>query len=410
MPFSPRARSARALANDQVIRDAAILEVLRVGVDRVSLRDVGQRAGFTHGATYARYEDVDELLVDLWISSLCERMTDLYDRCLRAAIEPGEETAAALVDFVRHASPSDVAALQLLLTARRIPALFEEVELFITTHLAQGDDDDPRADARFTLAASVFAMLITMIGNIHFFGATTDDLTVLESVLVDLFTNRAADEDVIELYEPDVARTPAPTSDLTSQLGHATFLVVGKSGYTRATISRIARRAKCSPGVIYRIYASKEDLVIASFRASLNARWMRIDNFSRLLDRGVMAQSLFDTTASINAVRRDFVLEFTLGATNVPKLRDTLIAQTGELVSSVAFLEDLTDDDAATLASVIRFIAYVTTGITLVSGACGVLHSANISQFTEPFRRALLARSGPQWRQFCEFIGQFKDL
>ena len=409
MPYSPRARSARALANDEVIREAAILEVLRVGVDRVSLRDVGQRAGFTHGATYARYEDVDELLVDLWISSLCERMTDLYERCLIAAREPGEAATAALVDFVRQASSSDVAALQLLLTARRIPALFEEVEPFISTYLARGGDGDGD-DPLYTRATAVFAMLITMIGNIHFFEATSADLSVLEVVLLDLFTSPPTSDDAIDLHEPDVAGTPAPTNDLRSQLGYATFLVVGKSGYTHATISRIARRAKCSPGVIYRIFASKEDLVISSFRASLNARWMRIDNFSRLLDRGGMAQSLFDTTASINAVRRDFVLEFTLGATNVPKLRETLIAQTQELVSPIPLLDGVDTEHASTLAAVIRFIAYVTTGITLVSGACGVLHSANLSQFTEPFRRAVLNQSGPQWLQFCEFIGQFRDL
>jgi len=392
-----------------VIREAAVLEVLRVGVDRISLRDVGQRAGFTHGATYARYEDVDELLVDLWISSLCARMTLLYELCLRAAQEPGQASVNELVDFVRHASSNDVAALQLLLTARRIPALFEEVEPFITTCLAQGDDTDPHADPMFTRASAVFAMLITMIGNIYFFGASVDDLFVLESVLLDLFASPPSPEDRIELLEPEPEGIPAPTNDLKSQLGNATFLVVGKSGYTRATISRIARRAKCSPGVIYRIFASKEDLVISSFRASLNARWMRIDNFSRLLDRGGLAQSLFDTTASINSVRRDFVLEFTLGATNVPKLRETIIAQIDELVASVPYLENLAPEDLATLAAVIRFIAYVTTGVTLVSGACGVLHSANLSQFTEPLRRALLKQSGPEWDQFCTFISQFRD-
>ena len=405
MPISPRARSARALANDQVIRDAAVLEVLRVGVDRVSLRDVGQRAGFTHGATYARYEDVDELLVDLWISSLCERMTALYELCLRAARDPS--TTDEVAAFVRDASASDVAALQLLLTARRIPALYEEVEPFITTYLARGDADDAHADPVFIRATAVFAMLITMIGNIFFFGAPVDDVAVLENVLYDLFNTPASDDDVIDLHEPDVAGTPAPTSDLKSQLGYATFLVVGKSGYTHATISRIARRAKCSPGVIYRIFASKEDLVIASFRATLNARWMRIDNFSRLLDRGGLAQSLFDTTASINTVRRDFVLEFTLGATNVPKLHQTLVAQTEELVASIPYLDNISVERATTLSSIVRLIAYVTTGITLVSGACGVLHNENLSQFTEPLRRAMLKQSGPEWEQFCAFISLF---
>ena len=112
--------------------------------------------------------------------------------------------------------------------------------------------------------------------------------------------------------------------------------------------------------------------------------------------------------ASINAVRRDFVLEFTLGATNVPKLHQTLVAQTEELVASIPYLDNISVERATTLSSIVRLIAYVTTGITLVSGACGVLHNENLSQFTEPLRRAMLKQSGPEWEQFCAFISLFK--
>ncbi len=80
MPRSQRTRSARAVANDSAIREAAVNEVLRVGVDHVSLRDVGHSAGLTHGATYARYEDVDELLVDLWNSVLRQRAITMFER------------------------------------------------------------------------------------------------------------------------------------------------------------------------------------------------------------------------------------------------------------------------------------------------------------------------------------------
>jgi AcrR family transcriptional regulator len=57
--------------------------LLRVGVDHVSLRDVSARAGLTHGAAYARYEDANELLVDLWISKLQNRAIRLFTLCLK---------------------------------------------------------------------------------------------------------------------------------------------------------------------------------------------------------------------------------------------------------------------------------------------------------------------------------------
>jgi len=46
-----------ALVNDEKIRKAVMEDILDKGVDRLSLRGVGQHAGLTHGATYARFED-----------------------------------------------------------------------------------------------------------------------------------------------------------------------------------------------------------------------------------------------------------------------------------------------------------------------------------------------------------------
>src|ERR1700677_3930946 len=135
MPRSQRTRSARAIANDAAIRDAAISEVLRVGVDHVSLRDVGHEAGLTHGATYARYEDVDELLVDLWNSTLVQRAVTMYELCRTAASEPSANSVGAVFQFLRDASAADVAAVHVLLVARRIPILQEEVEPFIQAYL-----------------------------------------------------------------------------------------------------------------------------------------------------------------------------------------------------------------------------------------------------------------------------------
>src|SRR5271170_7740226 len=107
MPRSQRTRSARAVANDAAIREAAVSEVLRVGVDHVSLRDVGHQAGLTHGATYARYEDVDELLVDLWNSVLSARATEMFGLCMGAAQAPSAKSVGAMFDAIRDATPAD---------------------------------------------------------------------------------------------------------------------------------------------------------------------------------------------------------------------------------------------------------------------------------------------------------------
>ena len=405
MLSAKKPRTARALANDRLIREAGVAEVLRVGVDQLSLRDVGQHAGFTHGATYARYEDVDELIVDLWASVLCERAALIFGLCRRAAEQPGPAATRAIIDFVRDASANDVAAFHVLLTSRRIPAVFEEVEPFILNVLRGDEAADPSTRTAHTRALSVFALLTALILANHHFGPEANDVVVLERLLNDAF---AADPsgDLIELEEPNVQFVPLPTEDLKSQLAYATFMVIGKSGYTHTTISRIARRAGCSPGLVYKLYESKVDLVVNAFRNSLNARWMRAENQARVLDEGRLAQSLYDTTSPVNAVRRNFVLEFSLAGVRVPEIHAAVHKQTLDLVAVVDLL-DVTPDERDVLNSVVRMIAFLTTGVTYLSAACDVLHCENLSQFTEPFRRSALAQCGANWDARRDLLMRF---
>ena len=121
-------RSSRALSNDAAIREATVKLILRTGIDSISFRDVGREAGLTHGALYARFEDAEELLVDLWSEVLCERMVALLHAAKDAARNPNEQTVDTLLDFVRNAEEADVAAVVVLFGARRFIVLHEEVD------------------------------------------------------------------------------------------------------------------------------------------------------------------------------------------------------------------------------------------------------------------------------------------
>ena len=180
MPRSQRTRSARAVANDAAIRDAAVSEVLRVGVDHVSLRDVGHQAGLTHGATYARYEDVDELLVDLWNSVLRQRAIAMFELCMNAAELPSTKTVGALFEAIRDTDPADVACVQVLLTARRIPTLHEEVEPFIHDYLERESGPSHTRSASFARGLTLFGMMIVQIFADATYGRDDDYQRVLE--------------------------------------------------------------------------------------------------------------------------------------------------------------------------------------------------------------------------------------
>jgi AcrR family transcriptional regulator len=404
MPRSQRTRSARAIANDAAIRDAAIREVLRVGVDHVSLRDVGHHAGLTHGATYARYEDVDELLVDLWNSVLATRATTIFDLSMAAAEAPSVKTVGALFDFIRDTTPADVASVHLLLTARRIPTLHEEVEPFIKTHFESNPNANEQARALFARGLTLFAMTMMQIFADSQFGWDRDYQTVLEKLLIETLEVDPADVKPVTLREPDDRIILAPGDDLKAQLAYATFGVVGKSGYTRATISRIARRANCSPGAIYKLYPSKEDLVIAAFHDIMRARWMKFTNFVDILEEGSLTQLLYSSASGHNSVRQSFTLETALAAAHSDKLRDAVLGQIGELESVVPLLTNVSDEEKVRLRYMIRSIVFVTVGINFLSTVTNVTQRVDFNQFGEPFRRALLRDGVPTWSEMCQQI------
>ena len=408
MPRTQRARSSRALANDEAIREAGVAEVIRVGVDHVSLRDVGHRAGLTHGATYARYEDVDELLVDLWNSVLCARAISMFELCMTAAEKPELENVGAIVEFMRNASPEDVASIRLLLTARRIPTLHEEVEPFIRNYLEREVCSSPEVSATHTRGITVFAMMMVQVIADAQFGQDEAYQAVLKRLLHETLTTDPNDVGEVQLHDRNDGIVLAPGDDLRTELAHATFGVVGKSGYTRATISRIARRANCSPGAIYKLYPSKEDLVIAAFNDLMRARWMRVSNFVDVLEEGSITQLLYSATSSSDSVRQSFTLETALAASQSERLRLAIFSQLSELQALIPLLTNISDDERDRLGYLVRSIMFITVGVTFLSTVVTSMQCTNFNQFAEPFRRAVLKDGVPTWsemsRQILELV------
>ena len=406
---TPRNRSARAVSNDRAIRDAAIAEILRVGVDHLSLRDVGHRAGLTHGATYARYENVDELLVDLWHSNLRECALSMFEVSMKSAYEPDAQSVRAVVDLVRDATPAHAAAIHLLLTARRIPTLHEEVAPFIEEYLMKEDCRSVNAEPRFTRGLTVLAVVLAKVIATYHFEVNHDGLELVEGILLESLTS---DPTHVKRIAPSEARSPfarSPDGDLRSMLANSTFQVVGHDGYTNATMSRIARRANCSPGSIYTLFSSKEDLVVTSYLSAMQPRWTRIAEFVSILDEGVLSQYLYDISTPINSVYRDFVLEFALAASFSPEMKGAFRIQMTDLTSVLPSLAETAEREKNLLTHMIRLLLHLNLGVTFLSAITGTFECNNFSQFTEPFRQAILNRARPSWSQLCRQLLWFNE-
>lgn len=407
MARTQRARSARAISNDVAIRAAGIAEVLRVGVDHLSLRDVGHRAGLTHGATYARYEDVDELLVDLWNSTMLNRAVALYERCAAVVADPGPESIAALRDWMDHVEPADVACFQVLFTARRLPTLHEEVEPFISEYLIgrwARADVDPAVSTRI---AALFSITLVMVTAHLRFGPEPEVADVFVATVGEAMRTAPTAVAAPPAFAAPVGDTVPATEDLRTQLAVATFGVVGRSGYTRATISRIARRANCSPGAIYKLFASKEDLAIEAMRTMARVRWLTTERDLDALRDGWLTALLLDSVSPVNQVRSLFNLEMSIAGAHNERIRAAIQSRLADLEGLVPLLSGLDDDERKMLRLRVRALSFVVVGVTYLSTLGPAPGEAELHAFAEPLRQALVAGPDGPWRKFAD---QLREL
>jgi AcrR family transcriptional regulator len=399
-----RRRSSRALANDAAIRDAAITLILSSGIDAISFRDVGREAGLTHGALYARFEDVEELLVDLWTEVLSHRAIRMFEAARAAAADPSEASVGALLDFVRNAEPVDVAAVQVLLLSRRFVVLFEEVEVFIHDYLESPGDLSRALHSR---ALALFSLVSAKIFTNSEFGLNSERIDFLQPVLIDALKTDPEDVLPVPLAEPEDRVIPEPTSDLRSQLAYYTFSAVGRSGYTRATISRISRRSNCSPGAIYKLYPSKEDLVIAATRSIMRAPWITLGSVAEIMNEGMMTQLLYAGASDQNTLRKNFVLEMSMASYHNAKLRGAVAAQL-ELIESVApMIADISDEERKHFQYMLREVVLLVLGVSFLSTVTRAISQMDFNQFTEPFRRSLIECCFPSWEDISR---QLKEM
>jgi AcrR family transcriptional regulator len=388
-------RSARALSNDAAIRSATIELLLSTGIDAISFRDVGQKAGLTHGALYARFEDVEELLVDVWAEVLSERVVAMFQTALNAASNPNEASIDGVLDYVRNAAPVDVAAVLVLLMSRRFVILHEEVETFIHDCLEMNGEET--SVAIHSRALSLFSLMMVKIFSNSEFGVNNDRLNFLKPVLLATLSVDPDDVKPVALAEPMDRVLPLPDSDLRSLLAYFTFGAVGRSGYTGATISRISRRANCSPGAIYKLYPSKEDLVIAALRRIMQAPWISLALLADLLDEGTLTQILYAAASPQNDVRKNFTMEIIMASAHNSKLQAAVGAQLQKIDGVPPLIVGIPDEERTRLQYMIREIVLLTLGISFLSTLTKATYDMDFNQFSEPFRRSLLELCFPSW-------------
>lgn len=300
MPLQPRAKSKASQENDARILTAGIDEAHAVGLDRLALRAVVRRCNLTSGAIYGRYEDSDDFIASVWTERLSAPLFDFLSGAMAALLgvegAPSiDSVASTLANPPKHLA----VAFEALVVGRRNDVLGDEVaEDFALWAEKWGlaPTTDPSARTLNVVAFST----ITGAAIYSFAEPKLADwnlvLGIMGAAIRATPTGRPSKAPTIGDEVPNIEVEPGTGEPLRDALISATANVIGRTGYERATVSRIGRRAKLTGGAVYTRYESKDDLIIDTLDTLLSGA---IVGTSELTAHGVKSGDLGESIGKI---------------------------------------------------------------------------------------------------------------
>lgn len=265
-------QSEKSRQTDLKVSLSASKAVRDVGVDQMALTRVAADAGFSSGAIYARCDDRSELVVMAWekcfwpmLKAICEPILDAVLDCDPARLD---DVTSLIADATSASATPDLgSAMEVVVASRRDEVIGEVVQrdfvaLLESRGVGPGADGQNRQAAIGALATVFGAALINSAHDAEGFG-TIDPMGLL-ALMADPDRRPTAPVPASKSFA-DTATfeidRPSTHDDVRDALLAATEYVIARSGFHRATISRIARRAGVSVGAIYGLYDNKDALV-----------------------------------------------------------------------------------------------------------------------------------------------------
>lgn len=263
-------RRKTALELDRVIRRAAVTVIRDGGPDDLNLSAVARAAGATTGAVYARYENRQELLLDAWNGEAAAAVQQLI--ALGGRMSRGDAQAASIAAAQMQANdPALAAAIALMIVAPRI----EELDEALLPQLRSWFDDSDQSRAGL--------LCVALLLGAAAFDAAADapkrswDLPLQWAAQQGLPApphagnpdsrkpQQPQDDDLLELVPVDTG------DEIRDELLRSMALIVTKSGFTRATTSRIARAVGYPQSAVFELWPTRADLLTQFTTASLQA-------------------------------------------------------------------------------------------------------------------------------------------
>lgn len=323
-----RAQSNGARVNTAKVLRAILRNAVDHGLDELSIGQVAKLSGLTTGAIYGRFEDRDEMAIELWQSVVKEpfkarlhRNVDYIYGSLstsQSSRQIADSEAVLRSDFE---NPDEIAKLgvEFLVVARRNLAIGEVVSPEVTSWFAElGLSKTNNAIDNAAIALALSASIGTAM-RAFVMKSNPNWLEIADGL-------RAAATDATSIAlqtKPVLPKGINPETDnpVRTALIHAVAEVVAKSGYAAATISRIVRRANVTNGSLYNLYADKEALtddamqIFLNLSADINRYGNRQAAVEARNDRGLAASFALGLIPS-RRIWLDFRLECLIASRN----------------------------------------------------------------------------------------------
>ncbi|NBR76592.1 MAG: TetR family transcriptional regulator [Actinobacteria bacterium] len=259
-PAGGAASRRRAADTTARLRSSIVTTALTRGLDDLRASDIAEGANVSTGAIYSRYENADEMAVDVWTESVRATFFDHIADVVGLMTDSPTNTPPTTIGK-RLERPSALLRLgaESLIVAGRNDALNEvvlaDVEQLLT-NLGVNSSTDSLHHAKVLIGASV--AVGTALRGIATGGNSNWSMMMRTLVVAARRATTIADNFERPAPAPRPLNTGDPTRD---RILEATASVIGRSGLHRSTISRIARRANVPVGTLYSRYTNKEAFV-----------------------------------------------------------------------------------------------------------------------------------------------------
>ena len=258
-PVVRRATSERSTRNAAAVMKALTQEAIDRGLDGIATSSIAKRAGLTTGAVYSRYENNDEMLIALWESVVAPALAAHVRETIDAIISPSSQPSTELITQIEKPSRLLSLGAEFVVMAQRSEVVGEVVIAEVSKWLHDAGLS-PKSTSITRAGVALGASIA--IGSIlrSYVTGSNPGMRMIVDGIHNAYLAAKPTSKPRKTVAPKPIRS-ATGSPLRDALIDATAEVMSKTGFTGATISRIARKSGVTSGSIYNFYPDKEALM-----------------------------------------------------------------------------------------------------------------------------------------------------